>query len=170
MSVMTVGLAAQHLGGLMISIAALSFIAAVVLCGMLVWLSWIDVKYGMLPDLLTLPLMWAGLLVNIQAVFAPLSAAVLGAAAGYCILWIANLLYRWRTGQDGMGYGDFKLMAALGAWLGISSVPWILIGACSAGTIVMCILRLRGSKKMNQPFGPFLSATGVVMLVRVFSS
>jgi len=154
----------------MISIAALSFIAAVALCGMLVWLSWIDVKYGVLPDLLTLPLMWAGLFVNIQAVFAPLSAAVLGAAAGYCILWIANLLYRWRTGQDGMGYGDFKLMAALGAWLGISSVPWVLIGACGAGAIAAGLWRLAGSNRTDHPFGPFLSAAGVVMLVRMFSS
>ncbi|HCP78293.1 MAG: hypothetical protein CML16_15645 [Pusillimonas sp.] len=154
----------------MISIAALSFIAAVVLCGMLVWISWIDVKYGMLPDLLTLPLMWAGLLINRHVIFTPLGDAVLGAAAGYCILWIANQAYRLRSGQNGMGYGDFKLMAALGAWLGINAVPWILIGACSAGTIVMYILHLRGSKKTNHAFGPFLSAAGVVMLVRTFSS
>lgn len=149
---------------------ALTFAAALALCVVLVWLSWIDIRYGVLPDLVTLPLMWAGLLINIEAIFTPLSDAVLGAVAGYCILWVANQVYRWRAGRDGMGYGDFKLMAALGAWLGVDAVPWVLIGACGAGAVTAVVLRCTGSMKTNHAFGPFLSLAGGVTLVRLFSS
>lgn len=154
----------------MVDVTLVSIGAGGLLLVMLIWLSWIDIKHGLLPDLLTLPLMWAGLLINIEAVFTPLSDAVLGAAAGYSVLWIANQVFRWRTGQDGMGYGDFKLMAALGAWLGIGAVPWVLVGACGVGAIAAYVLRLAGSIKTDHPFGPFLSAAGVIMVIKLFSS
>lgn len=154
----------------MVDVTLVSIGAGGLLLVMLIWLSWIDIKHGLLPDLLTLPLMWAGLLINIEAVFTPLSDAVLGAAGGYCVLWFANQVFRWRTGQDGMGYGDFKLMAALGAWLGIGAVPWVLVGACGVGAIAATVWRFAGSIKTDHPFGPFLSAAGVVMVIKLFSS
>ncbi|ROT43901.1 A24 family peptidase [Pusillimonas sp. NJUB218] len=154
----------------MVSVTMISMGAGLFLCAMLVWLSWIDIKHGLLPDLLTLPLMWAGLLINIQEVFTPLPDAVLGAAVGYGVLWFANTVYRWRAGQDGMGYGDFKLMAALGAWLGVGAVPWILTGACVAGAIAACVWRFAGSIKADHPFGPFLSAAGLAVMIKLFSS
>lgn len=154
----------------MVNVTLVSIGASGLLFVMLIWLSWIDIKHGLLPDLLTLPLMWAGLLINIYEVFTPLSDAVLGAAVGYGVLWFANLVYRWRAGQDGMGYGDFKLMAALGAWFGVGAVPWILTGACVAGTIAACVWRFAGSIKADHPFGPFLSAAGAAMMIKLFSS
>lgn len=154
----------------MVNVTLVSIGASGLLFVMLIWLSWIDIKHGLLPDLLTLPLMWAGLLINIHEVFTPLSDAVLGAAVGYGVLWFANMVYRWRVGQDGMGYGDFKLMAALGAWLGVGAVPWMLIAACGAGAVAATVWRLAGSMKTNHPFGPFLSAAGAAMMLKLFSS
>lgn len=141
-------------------------VAGTVLVSALVALAWIDLRTGLLPDLLTLPLLWAGLLVNIQGVFAPLDQAVIGAVAGYSVLWLANQVYRWRAGSDGMGYGDFKMAGAIGAWIGVASLYWVVIAACAAALLVMGVLRLTGKVAAGHPmaFGPFLAlaAIGVV--------
>lgn len=149
----------------------LSVAAAGVFVLMLAALSWIDIKQGLLPDALTLSLMWSGLLINSQVVFTSTADSIYGAAVGYGLLWTANQIYRWRAGQDGMGYGDFKLMAALGAWLGVEAVPWVLIGACSLGALAAVGYRwVRGAAVQRVlPFGPFLSVGGVAALVWVFS-
>lgn len=151
--------------------SAWPYLAGGVLCAMLLLLAWIDWKVGQLPDVLTLSLLWAGLLVNVGGVFTPLPEAVLGAAVGYSFLWCANGLYRWRMGCDGMGYGDFKLTAALGAWFGIAFLPWIVVGACAAG--LGAALGMpgvgRGTFKQERPFGPYLAAAGIVSVILVFS-
>ena len=148
----------------------LSVAAAGVFVLMLAALSWVDIKQGLLPDALTLSLMWAGLLINSQVVFTSTADSIYGAAVGYGLLWTANQIYRWRAGHDGMGYGDFKLMAALGAWLGVEAVPWVLIGACGLGALAALVCRCRGAAiERVLPFGPFLSVGGVTALVWVFS-
>lgn len=141
-------------------------VTGTVLVSALVLLAWIDLRTGLLPDVLTLPLLWAGLLVNIQGVFAPLDQAVIGAVAGYGVLWIANQVYRWQTGHDGMGYGDFKMAGAIGAWLGVGAVYWVLVSACCSGVLVRGALHWAGKVQGNHPmaFGPFLAlaAIGVI--------
>jgi len=142
------------------------------LCGMalaaaLIALAWIDAETGLLPDALTLPLLWLGLLANLHGALAPLPSAVLGAAAGYVLPWSAYRLLRWRTGLEGMGYGDFKLMAALGAWFGLAALPWPLLGASLAASAAGLGLRSAGRLQRGQalPFGPYLAAGGILMLL-----
>ncbi|ARP88000.1 prepilin peptidase [Bordetella genomosp. 9] len=130
-------------------------------------LAWIDAETGLLPDVITLPLMWAGLLVNTQHVFAAPAQAIWGAAAGYVLLRVLHHLFRWATGRDGMGYGDFKLAAALGAWLGLAALPMVLIVASSAGVAVGMALIAAGrlGRHQPQPFGPYLALAGIVALI-----
>jgi leader peptidase (prepilin peptidase)/N-methyltransferase len=141
--------------------AALSGMA---LAAALIALAWIDAETGLLPDALTLPLLWLGLLVNLHGALAPLPSAVLGAAAGYALPWSAYRLLRWRTGLEGMGYGDFKLMAALGAWFGLAALPWPLLGASLAASAAGLGLRSAGRLRRGQalPFGPYLAASGIL--------
>lgn len=144
--------------------AALSGMA---LAAALIVLAWIDAETGLLPDALTLPLLWLGLLVNLHGALAPLPSAVLGAAAGYVLPWSAYRLLRWRTGLEGMGYGDFKLMAALGAWFGLAALPWPLLGASLAASAAGLGLRWSGRLRRGQamPFGPYLAAGGILMFL-----
>ncbi|WP_019938063.1 A24 family peptidase [Bordetella sp. FB-8] len=142
------------------------------LCGMvfvaaLISLAWIDAQTRLLPDALTLPLLWLGLLVNLHGALVSLPSAVLGAAAGYLFPWTVYHLMRWRTGLDGMGYGDFKLMAALGAWFGLAALPWPLLGAALAASAAGLCLRLAGRLQRGQalPFGPYLAASGILMFL-----
>lgn len=144
----------------------------VALCGMalvsaLFVLAWIDIETGLLPDAITLPLTWAGLLVNLQGALAPLPSAVLGAVAGYLFLWAVFHAFLRLTGREGMGYGDFKLMAALGAWFGIEALPWLLLVASLSGGLVGLALRWAGRAQRWQPlpFGPYLAAGGILMLL-----
>ena len=127
----------------------------------------IDLRTQLLPDLLTLPLLWAGLLY--QLLFQPLMlpAAVIGAMVGYLSLWSFYWLFKLVTGKEGMGYGDFKLLAALGAWLGWQTLPLVLILAAGAGALVGIVLqlavpRLRGAPL---PFGPWLVMAGWIALL-----
>ncbi|MDZ7651177.1 MAG: A24 family peptidase [Burkholderiaceae bacterium] len=133
----------------------------------LIALTFIDADTTLLPDSLTLPLLWVGLLANTQGVFAALPEAVLGAAVGYLVLWSIYWLFKLATGKEGMGYGDFKLLGALGAWMGwkmllpivlISSVVGALVG------IVLIILARRG-RDIPIPFGPYLAAAGFIALL-----
>lgn len=136
--------------------------AALLFVYLLICLSFIDAQHCLLPDLLTLPMLWAGLLVNIHGLFAPLQDAVLGAAGGYVLLfavtWVAEHIFR----RDGMGRGDFKMLAALGAWLGWQEIPAILVVAGASATAAYAIQRWRGRVLDNgMPFGPFLTAGAV---------
>lgn len=136
-------------------------------CLMLLALAVIDFRTQLLPDVITLPLLWAGLL--FQLLFQPfmLPNAVIGAMIGYLSLWSFYWLFKLVTGKEGMGYGDFKLLAALGAWLGWSFLPLILVLSAGLGAIVglaaqACSPRLRGTPL---PFGPFLALAGWVALL-----
>jgi leader peptidase (prepilin peptidase) / N-methyltransferase len=136
-------------------------------CLTLLALAVIDLRTQLLPDVVTLPLLWAGLLY--QLLFQPLmlSSAVIGAMAGYLALWSVYWLFKLVTGKEGMGYGDFKLLAALGAWLGWQYLPMVLILSAGVGAIVgiamqLALPRLRG---MPMPFGPFLASAGMIALL-----
>jgi len=142
-------------------------LAALALVYFLIALSVIDARTQLLPDSLTLPLLWLGLLVNLWGLFAPLHEAVLGAMLGYLSLWLIYWLFRLATGKEGMGYGDFKLMAALGAWLGWQSLPLILLLASALGAIGGIALILLKKHRADQalPFGPYLALAGLLMLL-----
>lgn len=146
---------------------SLAALAGLALTWSLIALSFIDVDRQLLPDDLTLPLLWAGLLLNIFAVFVPLSSAVIGAAAGYVSLWLVYQLFKLTTGKEGMGYGDFKLFAVLGAWLGWQSLPLIILLASLVGAVVgiSFILFFGHDRRMPIPFGPFLCAAGWIALL-----
>lgn len=142
-------------------------IAAAGMCWTLLALAAIDLDTMLLPDDLTLPLLWAGLVLNLRAAFVPLEDAVVGALAGYLSLWLVYWGFKLATGKEGMGHGDFKLLAALGAWLGWQALPMIVLSAAGVGAIVGLVLialrRLGRDRPM--PFGPFLAAAGVLNLL-----
>lgn len=146
-----------------------SYVLAVAVVAVLIRLAWIDIRTGLLPDKWTLPLLWAGLMANLNGHFSPLPEAVVGAAAGYVIPWSANTIHRIVAGYDGMGYGDFKLLAALGAWFGVTFVPWLLLGACVLSGGVWVVARAVGIQGQALPFGPALSTAGIAAFVVVFS-
>ena len=132
----------------------------------LITLTVIDLNTQLLPDIITLPLMWAGLLVNSQGMVVTLNAAVWGAAAGYMSLWAVFHAFKALTGKDGMGYGDFKLLAALGAWLGITMILPILLFASFTGALIGLSLIATGKRELSDkiPFGPYLAGGGVLAL------
>lgn len=136
----------------------------------LVWaliaLAAIDLDTQLLPDSITLPLIWLGLLFNLSGTFASLPTAVVGAVAGYLALWSVYWLFKLATGKEGMGYGDFKLLAALGAWMGWPLLPAIvllssLVGACVG---IALIVFARHGRNVPIPFGPYLAAAGIIAL------
>lgn len=140
--------------------------AAMLLLWTLLALSVIDIDHQLLPDNLTLPLLWAGLLINYFGVFAPLASAVIGAAAGYLSLWLLFHGFKLLTGKEGMGYGDFKLFAAAGAWLGWQQLPLIILLASFVGAVVgIGFIVLKGrDRRLPIPFGPFICAGIVIAL------
>jgi leader peptidase (prepilin peptidase)/N-methyltransferase len=142
-------------------------LAAIVLTWSLVALTMIDVDTQLLPDSITLPLLWAGLLLNTQGLFTDLNAAVWGAAGGYLLLWSVFWLFKLLTGKEGMGYGDFKLLAALGAWMGWQALPLIIILSSLVGTVIGIagILILGRDKNIPIPFGPYLAIAGWIALL-----
>ena len=142
-------------------------IAAMLLVWSLLAMTFIDIDTQLLPDDLTLPLVWLGLLVNLVGGFVPLQEAVIGAAAGYLSLWGVYWVYRVATGKEGIGYGDFKLLAALGAWLGWMMLPLIVLLSSLLGAVVgiALILLRRHQRGVPIPFGPFLALAGVVALL-----
>jgi leader peptidase (prepilin peptidase)/N-methyltransferase len=142
-------------------------IAAFGLCATLLATSVIDFDTRYLPDTLTLPLVWAGLLVNLgDSGFVPLREAVIGAVTGYLFLWCVYWLFKLARGVEGMGYGDFKLLAALGAWLGWAALPQIVLIAAVSGALVGLIATWRKRMRFEEPlpFGPFLAAGGALTL------
>ena len=141
-------------------------LAAVLLSWCLLTLALIDMKTFLLPDELTLPLLWAGLLANSMQLFTDLHSAVLGAAGGYLVLWCVYQGFRLVTGREGMGFGDFKLLAALGAWLGWQLLLPLVMLASISGIVYALLRRLAGvSLAQALPFGPFLALAGWVALM-----
>jgi leader peptidase (prepilin peptidase)/N-methyltransferase len=141
-------------------------LAAMLLASVLLAAAVIDYDTQLLPDALTLPLLWAGLLVNLHALFIPIDQAVLGAVAGYVSLWSVHHAFRLATGREGMGYGDFKLLAAIGAWLGWQPLAPVVLLACASGAAFAILGGLAGLRDMRAPiaFGPWLAAAGMIAL------
>jgi len=132
----------------------------------LVALAGIDWDTTLLPDNLTLPLLWAGLVAAALGWTIPLTSALWGAVAGYLSLWSVYWIFKKATGKEGMGYGDFKLLAALGAWLGVSMILPIVLAASVLGAIVGIAMKLSGALREGRyvPFGPFLAGAGIVVM------
>ncbi len=147
--------------------SGLAGLATLVFAYMLIAMIFIDADTQLLPDDLTLPLLWCGLLVNLNATFVPLGEAVIGAAAGYLSLWGVYWLFKLTTGKEGMGYGDFKLLAALGAWLGWKMLPLIILLSSLVGAIVGISLIVFAKHGRNNPipFGPYLAVAGFIALL-----
>lgn len=142
-------------------------IPALILTWSLIALAWIDIDEQILPDDITLPLLWAGLLLNIQGYFCTLPQAILGAAIGYLSLWSLYWIFKLLTGKEGMGYGDFKLMAMLGAWMGLKSLlPIILLSSLVGAVVGITLIVLKKQEKDNPiPFGPFIAAAGWITFI-----
>ncbi len=142
-------------------------IAAMVFLWGILAASAIDIDTQLLPDSITLPLLWLGLLVNISGTFVDLRSAVIGAAAGYLILWSVYWAFKIATGKEGMGFGDFKLLAAIGAWCGWQSLPLTILASSLIGAIVgvALIIIARRGKNVPIPFGPYLGAAGALSLL-----
>ncbi len=143
------------------TLAALCFVWAMLA------LAFIDLDTFYLPDDITLPLIWAGLLVNTGGMFVDLQSAVLGAAAGYLALWSVYWIYKLATGKEGMGYGDFKLLAAIGAWLGWKMLPVVILLSSFVGAVVgiALIVFARHGRNVPIPFGPYLVLGGLSALL-----
>ena len=147
--------------------ATLAALGAMLFCWTLLALAVIDLDTQLLPDDLTLPLLWAGLLFNLDRVFVPLSTAVIGAIAGYLALWLVYWAFKLATGKEGMGYGDFKLLAAIGAWLGWQKLPLVILLSSVVGAAVgiALIVFARHGRGKPIPFGPYLAAAGIIALL-----
>ena len=143
-----------------------TFAAALVLSYGLIALTFIDFDHQILPDQITLPGIWIGLLVNLNDIFCSLEEAVIGAVAGYLSLWIVYQGFKLATGKEGMGFGDFKLLAALGAWFGWMALPGIVLISSAIGAIVGIILIVLGRPREEAiAFGPYLALEGFVYLL-----
>jgi leader peptidase (prepilin peptidase)/N-methyltransferase len=147
-------------------------VAALLCTWTLISLALIDFDTKLLPDSLTLPLMWAGMLLSLVSIdglplFVDLRSSVIGAAAGYLSLWGVYQLFKLATGKEGMGYGDFKLLAALGAWLGWQMLPLVILLSAAVGSVVgIGLIVFRGrSRDAAIPFGPYLAAAGWIALL-----
>ncbi|HET8702197.1 MAG TPA: A24 family peptidase [Nitrococcus sp.] len=165
--------AVELLTGILSAVVAVHFgasimaLAALVLTWVLIALAGIDLDHQLLPDALTLPALWLGLLLSLVPVFVPANAAIIGAAAGYLGFWGLYQLFYRLTGKQGMGYGDFKLLGMLGAWLGWQSLPLIVVLASvvGAGVGIAMIAGLGRHRDQPIPFGPFLAAAGWIYLL-----
>lgn len=162
----------EALTGLIFACSAIEFgfswavLGAAILAGSLVALTFIDFDTQLLPDSITLPLLWAGLVFNLFTTYTDLQSAVIGAIAGYLSLWLVYWGFKLATGKEGMGYGDFKLLAALGAWLGWQMLPLVILLSSLVGAIVgiaLIVIAKRG-RNVPIPFGPYLAAAGLLAL------
>lgn len=145
---------------------SLQTLGALFLVWTLIALAFIDFDTTLLPDSLTLPLLWLGLLFNLNGHFASLPDAVIGAIAGYGVLWSVYWVFKLVTGKDGMGFGDFKLLAAIGAWLGWQLLPVTLLLSSVVGATVgiAMIILVKHDRRVPIPFGPYLAGGGLVSL------
>jgi leader peptidase (prepilin peptidase)/N-methyltransferase len=154
-------LVAMHFGPTIQTFAALAF------TGLLVALAGIDIDHQLLPDELTFFVLWSGLFASLFSVFTDPVSSIIGALAGYLSLWLVFHIFRLLTGKEGMGYGDFKLLAAMGAWMGWQMLPLIILLSSLVGAIIgvtmIAFKRHQASKPM--PFGPFIALAGWVALL-----
>jgi leader peptidase (prepilin peptidase)/N-methyltransferase len=152
--------AAIKLGPSMALIGALAFIWA------LIALAFIDLDTSLLPDSMTLPLLWLGLMFNLFGTYTSLRSAVIGAIGGYLILWLVYQAFKLATGKEGMGFGDFKLLSAVGAWLGWQMLPVVILLSSIAGVVsgLLMILLVKHDRRIPIPFGPYLAGSGIVAL------
>jgi leader peptidase (prepilin peptidase)/N-methyltransferase len=159
-ALMTVALASQY-------DASLALLGAMLFTWSLVALTMIDVDHQLLPDDITLPLLWLGILFSLLGATISLQDAVAGAMLGYLSLWSVYWLFKLATGKEGMGYGDFKLLAALGAWLGWQSIPLIILLSSLVGAIcgIGLMIATRRGKDIPIPFGPYLAMAGWISLM-----
>lgn len=147
--------------------ADLSLLGALIFTWALLSLTMIDIDHQLLPDNITLPLLWLGLGFNLLGTYAPLFDAVVGAMAGYLSLWSVYWLFKLLTGKDGMGFGDFKLLAAIGAWLGWQALPMVILLSSLVGAVIgilMMFLQRKG-RDVPIPFGPYLAIAGWIALI-----
>jgi len=159
-------------GGIVAAGAVLHFgptlaaLGAMVFCCSLIALAAIDIDTQLLPDDITLPLLWAGLAFNVGGTFARLAPAVIGAIAGYLTLWSLYWAFKLVTGKEGMGYGDFKLLGAIGAWLGWQMLPFVLLASSVVGaTVGIALMVFAGhGREKPIPFGPYLAAAGAIAM------
>jgi leader peptidase (prepilin peptidase) / N-methyltransferase len=152
--------AAWHFGFGLAALAAIAFLWCMIA------LSFIDFDTQLLPDSITLPLVWAGLLLNLANTYVDLGSAVIGASAGYLSLWCVYWGFRIVTGKEGIGFGDFKLLAAVGAWLGWQMLPLVVLASSMVGAIVGISLMLfaKHGRNVPIPFGPYLAVAGAFAL------
>ena len=144
----------------------LTAVAAFVFLACLIALTFIDLDTFLLPDAITLPLVWAGLLFNLSHGFTDLRSAVIGAVAGYLILWLVYWAFKLTTGKEGMGYGDFKLLGAIGAWFGWQMLPLAILASSAVGALVgiaLIVFRKQG-RDTPIPFGPYLAGAGIITM------
>jgi leader peptidase (prepilin peptidase)/N-methyltransferase len=134
---------------------------------MLIALTMIDVHKQLLPDTITLPLLWLGLILALFDTYTSLQASVIGAIAGYLVLWTVFQTFKLVTGKEGMGFGDFKLLAAMGAWIGWEMLPQIILVSSVVGAITGSIMLVTGKTRTHQPipFGPYLAIAGWIALL-----
>jgi leader peptidase (prepilin peptidase)/N-methyltransferase len=146
---------------------SLQGLTALALTAALIAMAGIDIDHQLLPDNLTIPLMWGGILLGIWSVHVDLVSSVIGAIGGYLFLWAVYHLFRLLTGKEGMGYGDFKLLAALGAWMGWQMLPLIVLLSSVVGAVTGLALMFTGRLKKDKPmpFGPFIAAAGWIGLI-----
>lgn len=154
------GYAAWRFGASWAGIGALLFIWCMIA------LTFIDFDTQLLPDSITLPLLWAGLLLNLGGTFTDIRSAVIGAVAGYLSLWAVYWGFKLATGKEGMGYGDFKLLAAAGAWLGWQMLPLTILASSMVGAVagIALIVFARHGRNIPIPFGPYLAAAAIIAL------
>lgn len=155
-----IGLTSWQFGYTSATLFAWAFVFA------LIALTFIDFDTQLLPDDITLPLLWLGLLFNLNSGFTNLESAVIGAMAGYLVLWSVFWLFKLIRGKEGMGYGDFKLLAAIGAWFGWKMLPAVILLSSTLGAIIgiALIVMTKRSKEVPIPFGPFLAIGGIAAL------
>jgi leader peptidase (prepilin peptidase)/N-methyltransferase len=152
--------AAWHFGFGAAGIFAIVFIWALIV------LTFIDFDTQLLPDDITLPLLWLGLLLNLNGVFTSLPNAVIGAVVGYLTLWSVYWAFKLTTGKEGMGFGDFKLLAAIGAWFGWTMLPLVILLSSLVGAVVgiTLIVFTKHGRNIPIPFGPYLAGGGLIAL------
>jgi len=140
---------------------------ALLLTWCLIALSFIDIDHQLLPDNITLPMLWLGLLLSLFGLYTDVSASVIGAIAGYMVLWLVYQAFKLATGKEGMGYGDFKLLALFGAWLGWQTLPMIILLSSLVGAVIGIAMIMFAKHDQNKPipFGPYLAAAGWIALL-----
>ena len=152
--------AAWHFGYGIAAVSAIVFVWA------LLALTFIDFDTQLLPDSITLPLLWMGLLLNLDGTFTALPNALIGAVVGYLVLWSVYWMFKLVTGKEGMGYGDFKLLAAIGAWMGWTMLPLVILLSSVVGAVVgiSLIVVAKHGRNIPIPFGPYLAGGGLIAL------